>query len=196
MNYMIEWLKHWVITICTAALFITAIEIILPDNKLKKYSKFVLGLILMAVIIGPVIKLFNNYDDINKYILSAQNIFQKDTYGQELKSSDDKNVNSVVNEFKKNLEDDCTKMLRTKYPDNDYNVTAEVEYSEDKKTVLIKKLNIGVKNKGVKKVEKIEIGNIEKSKDNDIDEKTKNEVANYISDEMGIPYSNIKIYKL
>ncbi|MCR3760225.1 stage III sporulation protein AF [Clostridium felsineum] len=193
---MIEWLKHWVITICTAALFITAIEIILPDNKLKKYSKFVLGLILMAVIIGPVIKLFNNYDDINKYILSAQNIFQKDTYGQELKSSDDKNVNSVVNEFKKNLEDDCTKMLRTKYPDNDYNVTAEVEYSEDKKTVLIKKLNIGVKNKGVKKVEKIEIGNIEKSKDNDIDEKTKNEVANYISDEMGIPYSNIKIYKL
>ncbi|URZ16379.1 hypothetical protein CLFE_024260 [Clostridium felsineum DSM 794] len=196
MNYMIEWLKHWVITICTAALFITAIEIILPDNKLKKYSKFVLGLILMAVIIGPVIKLFNNYDDINKYILSAQNIFQKDTYGQELKSSDDKNVNSVVNEFKKNLEDDCTKMLRTKYPDNDYNVTAEVEYSEDKKTVLIRKLNIGVKNKGVKKVEKIEIGNIEKSKDNDIDEKTKNEVANYISDEMGIPYSNIKIYKL
>lgn len=193
---MIEWLKHWVITICTAALFITAIEIILPDNKLKKYSKFVLGLILMAVIIGPVIKLFNNYDDINKYILSAQNIFQKDTYGQELKSSDDKNVNSVVNEFKKNLEDDCTKMLRTKYPDNDYNVTAEVEYSEDKKTVLIKKLNIGVKNKGVKKVEKIEIGNIEKSKDNDIDEKTKNEVAKYISDEMGIPYSNIKIYKL
>ncbi|WP_077894029.1 stage III sporulation protein AF [Clostridium felsineum] len=193
---MIEWLKHWVITICTAALFITAIEIILPDNKLKKYSKFVLGLILMAVIIGPVIKLFNNYDDINKYILSAQNIFQKDTYGQELKSSDDKNVNSVVNEFKKNLEDDCTKMLRTKYPDNDYNVTAEVEYSEDKKTVLIRKLNIGVKNKGVKKVEKIEIGNIEKSKDNDIDEKTKNEVANYISDEMGIPYSNIKIYKL
>ncbi|AAK80047.1 stage III sporulation protein AF [Clostridium acetobutylicum] len=193
---MLEWLKQWVITICTAALFITVIEIILPDNKLKKYSKFVLGLILMTVIVQPVIKVFNNADNINKYIVNAQNVFEKNTYDQELKGSDGEEINSIVDEFKKNLEDKCSKMLKNKYPDNDYSVTADVQYSSEKKTVLIKKLNIGVKNNNVKKIEKVQIDNDKENTESDIDEKTKKEIANYISDEMEIPYSDIKIYKL
>ncbi|KHD38236.1 stage III sporulation protein AF [Clostridium acetobutylicum] len=193
---MLEWLKQWVITICTAALFITVIEIILPDNKLKKYSKFVLGLILMTVIIQPVIKVFNNADNINNYIVNAQNVFEKNTYDQELKGSDGEEINSIVDEFKKNLEDKCSKMLKNKYPDNDYSVTADVQYSSEKKTVLIKKLNIGVKNNNVKKIEKVQIDNDKENTESDIDEKTEKEIVNYISDEMEIPYSDIKIYKL
>ena len=39
-------------------IFMTAIEIIAPDNSMKKYIKFVLGLILISVMINPIIKFF------------------------------------------------------------------------------------------------------------------------------------------
>ena len=50
---MIEGLKVWITSICTAIFFITAVEMILPDDSLKKYAKFVLGLILITVVISP-----------------------------------------------------------------------------------------------------------------------------------------------
>lgn len=53
---MIETLRAWIVNISTVVLFITAVEMLLPDNSLKKYSKFVLGLILITVLINPLIK--------------------------------------------------------------------------------------------------------------------------------------------
>ena len=41
---------------------------ILPDNNLKKYCRFVLGLILMTVIINPLVKFLNQGSDITTFI--------------------------------------------------------------------------------------------------------------------------------
>lgn len=195
-NYMIKWLQEWVVTICTTALLITAVEIILPDNKLRKYAKFVVGLILMVVIIQPLIKVVNKTDDVKNYIINAQNTFEENNYNEELKKSDSKNVSSVVDEFKKNLEDNCAKMLKSKYPDNDYSVTAEVNYDDNSKTISVKSLSVGVKNNSIDKVKKVTIGDEQCDKSSDIDEKTKKEISIYISDEIKVPYSDIKVYKL
>ena len=46
---MIGELRNWIISICTAVIFITAVEMIMPNNSFKKYAKFVLGLILGGV---------------------------------------------------------------------------------------------------------------------------------------------------
>ncbi|MCD3297735.1 stage III sporulation protein AF, partial [Clostridium botulinum] len=50
---MIQSIRQWVISIATAIFFITAVEMILPNNSIKKYAKFVLGLILITVVINP-----------------------------------------------------------------------------------------------------------------------------------------------
>ncbi|WML35311.1 stage III sporulation protein AF [Clostridium sp. OS1-26] len=68
---MLQALREWLIGICTAVFFITAVEIILPDNSLKKYAKFVLGLILITVFINPLIKVFDRNFDINTYTSNA-----------------------------------------------------------------------------------------------------------------------------
>ena len=62
---MIEALGEWIITICVAIFFTTAVQMILPDNSLKKYCNFVLGLIVFVVILGPIVKIFNEDLQIN-----------------------------------------------------------------------------------------------------------------------------------
>ncbi|PJI09933.1 MULTISPECIES: stage III sporulation protein AF [Clostridium] len=193
---MIKWLQQWVITICTTAVLITAVEIILPDNKLRKYAKFVVGLILMTVIIQPIIKVVSKTDDVESYIINAQNTFEQNNYNETLKKSDSKNVSSIVGEFKKNLEDSCVKMLKNKYPDNDYSVTAEVNYDDSSKAVSVKSLSIGVKDRSIGKVKKVRIEDEQCDKSSDVDEKTKKEISTYVSDEIKVPYSDIKVYKL
>ena len=56
---MIEALGKWIVTICVAIFFATAVQMILPDNSLKKYCNFVLGLIVFVVMISPIVNLFN-----------------------------------------------------------------------------------------------------------------------------------------
>ena len=53
-----EYLNNFIITLVATMIFMTSIEIIAPDNSMKKYIKFVLGLILISVMINPIIKFF------------------------------------------------------------------------------------------------------------------------------------------
>ena len=53
-----EYINNFVITLVATMIFMTAVDIISPDNSMKKYIKFVLGLILISVMINPIIKFF------------------------------------------------------------------------------------------------------------------------------------------
>ena len=59
---------------------------ILPDNNMKKYAKFVLGLILIVVIIKPIIKIFEKDFDFNSYLLKQQVIWNQVLHSLMLKS--------------------------------------------------------------------------------------------------------------
>ena len=53
---IMEYIKGFIITLITMIVFMTAIEIIAPENTMKKYVKYVLGLMLVALLISPIIK--------------------------------------------------------------------------------------------------------------------------------------------
>ena len=65
---LMEYLNNFVITLVATIIFMTAVEIIAPDNSMKKYIKFVLGLILISVMINPIIKFFTIPPFIFSYI--------------------------------------------------------------------------------------------------------------------------------
>ncbi len=58
-----ELLNKFVITLVTILIFITAVEMIAPDNSMKKYLKFVLGLILITVILNPILTIILNGEE-------------------------------------------------------------------------------------------------------------------------------------
>jgi stage III sporulation protein AF len=56
-----ELIKEWVTNIILFVLFATVLDMILPNSKFQKYTKMVVGLLLISIILTPVLKLFS-YD--------------------------------------------------------------------------------------------------------------------------------------
>ena len=59
-----EEIKGFVITLVTMLILISAIELISPENSMKKYIKFVLGCILIAVMISPLINFLGDGEEL------------------------------------------------------------------------------------------------------------------------------------
>src|SRR5690625_5283811 len=54
MSFMIEWITQIIIFLLLAAI----VDLMIPANKMKKYVKFVLGLIFMLIFLQPLFDLF------------------------------------------------------------------------------------------------------------------------------------------
>lgn len=195
---MIVWLKGWIITICTAVVFITAVEMILPDNKMKSYGKFVMGLILMTVIMTPIIKVLNKNINIDEYINKAEESFKTDNYKKSVENYKRKDEENTKSQFKENLETTCVKLLKEKFPDAEYSADVEVGEDENSQMLAIKSISIGVKEKGIEKISKIYIGknNEKATSSEELDDAYKEKIKTFISSEIKVPDKNINVYKL
>src|SRR5690554_5337594 len=69
---MIEDLSYWVKNIIYIIFFIVFLEILLPNNSMRKYVKVVGGLLVMVVILSPLTKFINK--EINLSDVIAKNI--------------------------------------------------------------------------------------------------------------------------
>jgi stage III sporulation protein AF len=195
-KYMLEHLKVWVINICTAVFFITAVEMILPDNKMKKYAKFVLGLILITVIMNPIIKIFNNDFNLESYVNSASKYFEEKEYTKDYDKYKISSIDNTVNVFSKNLENLCIEKLREKFPKDDYEVIVDAGYDTEKENFVINTINVGITEGKVKKIKKIKINDSKEVSSSEIEDyKKSNTIKEYLSQLMNVPTDKIKVYK-
>ncbi|MDW8799585.1 stage III sporulation protein AF [Clostridium sp. A1-XYC3] len=195
---MIQTLREWLIGICTAVFFITAVEMILPDNSMKKYAKFVLGLILITVFINPIIKIFDRNFDINTYTANVMENFDKKKTENDFKQYKEKNISTTLEVFKLNLQSNCEKKLKEKYPEGNYKVDVEAAYDSENDKLTIKDVKVGVKDGAVEKVKRIQIGGDSKSVNSteNIDAEKSTEIKKYLSDELKVSKDIIQVSKL
>lgn len=60
-----SFLAGWITNIIVFVLLATVIDMLLPSSALQKYAKMVIGLLLIAIIITPILKLFHtDFDEI------------------------------------------------------------------------------------------------------------------------------------
>ena len=83
---MINFLSSWVKNLCLALIVVSILEMLLPNNKTKKYVKMVMGLYILFSIIEPFIEnsnelKFNVEDLYNQYsvetLAESENVNQK-----------------------------------------------------------------------------------------------------------------------
>lgn len=195
-----ETLKSIVINLVTVIIFISAVELITPNNNMKKYIKFILGLILITVILNPIIKFISNgekniadniksYEDVfskekNKTDLSTENTFGKN-------DTEDNRKKVFINNFNKN----CDNLLKNKFKDMTFKSEIDCDINFTNVTLNVKKLKIGVAENKVNKVKKIVINNGEdENKKEENEEYT--EIANYASNELDIPKDKIEVCQM
>ncbi|MTK11219.1 MAG: stage III sporulation protein AF [Clostridiaceae bacterium] len=196
---MLQVLRGWLISICTAVFFITAVELILPDNSLKKYAKFVLGLILITVFINPLIKVFDRNFDINTYTSNAIQYFDAKKTENEFQKYKEKNMKDTLEVFKLNLQTNCEKKLKEKYPDSNYKVQVEASYDDNNDKLVIKDIKVGVKDGSIERIKKIKIGDDSKTVDNgdkEINNEKSQAIKKYLGDELNVSKDVIQVYKI
>ncbi len=190
-----ELLNKFVITLVTTLIFMTAVELIAPDNSMKKYLKFVLGLILITVILNPILTIILNGEQELKDVISGYeeeyNVNKKDNESTE-------NIIKIKEDsFKDNFNKNCESMLKQEFKDLEFkcNVDCVVDFNDNDFT--INKLSIQIKDKKVKKVEKIDKVDINSKKDKkDTVNKEYKDVVKFISKELNIDENKIDIYKI
>lgn len=74
---MLGFLRTWVINIVTIIIFITFLEILLPNSSIKKYIKMIVGLLVMLVILNPLLELANGRVKIENEIIKSSSYLEQ-----------------------------------------------------------------------------------------------------------------------
>lgn len=191
-----EYINNFVITLVATMIFMTAVEIISPDNSMKKYIKFVLGLILISVMINPIVKFFTGGEqEVVNAIKDYESMFYEDTTNE----NEDSISKSQIESFKNNLNSNCDNLLKEKFSDKEFKSNVECEIDLENMTYSIESLEVGVKDGGIKIVDSIKIDINEESEEtasNDGVVENEEEIKNYLSEVFKIPTEKIKLYSI
>ena len=195
---MIEFLSSWVKSLGVAIIIVSILEMLLPNNKIKKYIRMVMGIYILFNIISPFIQ---NKDEFDLNEISLENFTQTETV-----SSTEVNqvsMNQRIEElYTQEMEKDITKKVEEKgYVVEDCNVMANIKDEENETKITQIRLNISkkqeqsdtnentnsneetIENKIVTEIQKIKINpiNISKNSEEDIQKNNQDINQNSIS---------------
>ena len=188
-----EYIKSFIETLVTIIILFSAIELISPNNSMKKYIKFVLGLILIVVMLNPIIDFFTEGEDkIVSTIKEYEGILSTDTET----SSDVAASNEVEDVFIENLNKNSAAELAEAFPDYTFvcNIDCNIDLSNYSYNISHAKIGISTgKIQDVEKIEKVEISN-----DNQTESKVysddEQKIVSYVSNMLGVSEEKIEIY--
>lgn len=188
-----EYIKSFIETLVTIIILFSAIELISPNNSMKKYIKFVLGLILIVVMLNPIIDFFTEGEDkIVSTIKEYEGILSTDTET----SSDVAASNEVEDVFIENLNKNSATELAEKFPDYKFvcDIDCNIDLNNFSYDISHAKISISTnKIQEVEKIEKVEISNDNKTNSqaySDYEQK----ILSYVSNMLGISEDKIEIY--
>lgn len=192
-----EYLNNFIITLVATMIFMTSIEIIAPDNSMKKYIKFVLGLILISVMINPIIKFFTGGEQ--EVINRIKRYEDMLNLGVTNEGESKEVIEKQKEAFKSNLNSNCDNLLKEKFSDKNFKSDIKCNINLSDMTYSIDSLEVGVRENGIRLVDKIRINvNDESEEAVSNNEKVDNEeeIKNYLSELFKIPIEKIKLYSM
>ena len=190
---MIEFLSSSIKSLGVAIIIVSILEMLLPNNKIKKYIRMVMGIFILFNIISPFVQ---NKDKFDLNEISLENFTQTETI-----SSTEVNqvsMNQRIEElYTQEVEKDITKKIEEKgYVVEDCNVIANIKDEENETKITQIRLGISkkqeqadtnentnsieetIENKIVTEIQKIKINPINISKNSEEDIQKNNQVVN------------------
>lgn len=188
-----EYIKSFIETLVTIIILFSAIELISPNNSMKKYIKFVLGLILIVVMLNPIIDFFTEGEDkIVSTIKEYEGILSTDTET----SSDVAASNEVEDVFIENLNKNSATELAEKFPDYKFvcDIDCNIDLNNFSYDISHAKISISTnKIQEVEKIEKVEVSNDNKTNSQAYSD-DEQKILSYVSNMLGISEDKIEIY--
>lgn len=194
---MIVWIKQWAEGIVIAVIIATILEMLLPDNKNKKYINTVIGVYILFTIISPVIsKVTGKGINVEDYIEKDTNLSTNYTMNNVALLESSSNVEDI---YIKTLKSDITTKLKTKgYYINsiDLKVNTSTENNYGEITGIYLNISLLENSTNISNIEEVKI-NINEEKEennkNDISAGELNVVKEFLMDTYGISKDKIHI---
>ena len=157
---MIEFLSSWAKGLGVTIVIVSILEMLLPNNKIKKYIKMVLGVYVIFNIISPIIQ--------NKEIFDLDELDLSDYQTTETSAIDQTSMDERIEElYIQELEKDVTKKVK----EMGYEVTkckVEAQISDKEEDTKISKIKL--------KIEKSQEKQEEEEKDDSTEDKIVSEI--------------------
>ena len=157
---MIEFLSSWAKGLGVTIVIVSILEMLLPNNKIKKYIKMVLGVYVIFNIISPIIQ--------NKEIFDLDELDFSDYQTTETSAIDQTSMDERIEElYIQELEKDVTKKVK----EMGYEVTkckVEAQISDKEEDTKISKIKL--------KIEKSQEKQEEEEKDDSTEDKIVSEI--------------------
>ncbi|WP_077367690.1 stage III sporulation protein AF [Anaerosalibacter sp. Marseille-P3206] len=198
-----SFLKEWLIQIVSTFIFVSLLEIVLPNGQMKKYIDMIIGLLIIIVIINPFIKFIFKDIDIERNIFTSSEKmvgeYQVDKEMLNLQQEQMKNAYVMkLQEDVKNLVEEKTDfmVLRTyveikdDIESEDFGTVEKVQLEIDKKNISSNKDN------QVVNIEDVEVVNVKCGKSKSIKEdefEKSSEIKKIISEKYSLSEDNILI---
>ena len=181
-----EVLKNWAVTLTTLIIFISMANIILPKSSMDNHVKFVLSLIILAVMVIPITNFLSLGRNIEEYDLESMVL--EDVSYEPVKDNDNYNNEFMLSSLEKSIKN----LLSDEYGGNNFAVKMEGNIDIGNADVDITSIFIEVSSGEVNKIQKVIIGDIDNNY-NDETDTFKNNIKDFISDELGVDKNIIKI---
>lgn len=168
-------LSKWISSIITVMIFISFIEILMPNSRMKKYLNLILGFIVIIVILNPLISLLNSEDVLEDEFYKISGLLDREEYIFAAKNIEILQKEQFMMLYKDRLKDDIKTRIERKYEVKVLGIDIVLEKDDHREMGKIKKLYLSIIKNQDKKGEaetipiiKIDICDNEK-KDNNID---------------------------
>lgn len=157
---MLDALKTWIISVVTTVIFVTVVEIILPEGSIKKYVKLATGLLVMIAVLSPIFKIISSNVNLSEKISSYTSSIASTNKVDIEKANEDfkkKTKEAFKNTLKENIEKDIKEktgkaysvvniQLKKEKNELDFAAVDNIEVrklSDNNKVVPVDKVQIG-----------------------------------------------------
>lgn len=158
---MIEEIKVWIVNIVTVIIFISFLEILMPDGKMKKYLNLILGFVVMLAILNPVMGLLNSNSYLEDEFFKISNDLIREEYIFSAKNIESVQQEQLLTLYKSKIIDDIKQRVESKYSVNVLSIDIDLENKNKENIGEINSIKLAIKeNEGVKENNEIPIVSI------------------------------------
>ncbi|WP_075982265.1 stage III sporulation protein AF [Bacillus massilinigeriensis] len=193
MDFLIEWITNIILFVLLA----TVIDMLLPNSNLQKYTKMVTGLLLMAIILSPILKIVSQDFQIPTFEFiqdkNAENLIE--IKKKEIQASQ---TAYILEQTAVQMKNDAQEELMTGYGlmitdiDLSVNDQAQGNFPENVEKIKVQLTSIEEKTNTVEAISKVEINTDESPPTNDQSD-TLERITSHLSEKWGVGQEMIDV---
>lgn len=109
---MSQSMREWIANLVIISILGVAMDLLLPNSSMKKYARFLIGIVILTAMLKPVFQLFNQLPNLERYTVQSSMVMDFADMGHQSKWLDSQQQQEVRSYFVQSLESHMEQQIR------------------------------------------------------------------------------------